>query len=175
MVTGTLISVEEYLGSIWHPDRDYVDGELIERNMGELSHGRIQLLIAVWLFQREARWRIKAVTEVRLQTGSSRFRIPDVMVLSSDAPREEIVKTPPLLCIEILSPEDRMARMMERVNDYFQIGVPACWIIDPFKGVAWVATPGHLAEAVDGILRAGAIEMPLAQIFEDQVLEPPAA
>src|SRR5580658_3829858 len=121
MATATLVSVEEYLASIWRPDLDYVDGQLIERNMGELSHGRLQGLIFAWMLQREARWRMKAVVEVRLQITSSRFRIPDVMVLSSGAPHEEIVRTPPLLCIEILSPEDRMSRIMERVRDYFQI------------------------------------------------------
>jgi Uma2 family endonuclease len=175
MATATLVSVEEYLASIWHPDRDYVDGELIERNMGELSHGRLQALMSAWLIRREVRWRMKTVAEVRLQIGSSRFRIPDVMVLSSDAPHEEIVKTPPLLCIEILSPEDRMSRIMERVRDYFQIGVPVCWIIDPALRSGWVATPGHLAEPADGILRAGEIEMPLAQVLEAQALEPPVA
>ena len=55
---------------------------------------------------------------------------------------------------------------MERVKDYFQIGVPVCWIIDPALGSAWVATPGHLAEPADGILRAGEIEMPLAEVLE---------
>jgi Uma2 family endonuclease len=170
MATATLVSVEEYLTSIWHPDRDYVDGELIERNMGELSHGRLQALMSAWLIRREARWRMKAVVEVRLQIGSSRFRIPDLMVLSIEAPREKIVRTPPMLCIEILSPEDRMSRIIERVRDYFQIGVPVCWIIDPELGSGWIATPGQLTEPADGILRAGEIEMPLAE-----VLEPPAA
>ena len=55
-----------------------------------------------------------------------------------------------------------MTRIMVRVKDYFQMGVPVCWIIDPAVGSGWVATPGNLAEAVDGILRAGDIEMSLA-------------
>jgi hypothetical protein len=36
----TMISVGEYLGSTYHPDRDYIDGELLERNAGETLHGR---------------------------------------------------------------------------------------------------------------------------------------
>ena len=62
-----LVSVEEYLATTWRPDRDYLEGELVERNMGELSHGRLQMLIGAWLHRHEARWRIKGVTEVRLQ------------------------------------------------------------------------------------------------------------
>jgi Uma2 family endonuclease len=166
MATATLISVDEYLSTIYHPDRDYVDGQLVERNMGELSHGRVQFLIAAWLLQRERLWRIKGVTEVRLQVRATRFRIPDLMVLSAAAPHEEIVRTPPLLCIEILSKDDRMISYMERLDDYFRIGVPVCWIIDPLSRRAWVASPGPLIEPSDGVLRAGEIEMPLGDVLE---------
>lgn len=166
MATGTLVSVEEYLATTWRPDRDYVEGELVERNRGELSHGRLQALIAGWLLRHEAQWRIKGVTEVRLQINSRRFRIPDVMVLSSEAPPEEIVRTPPLLCIEILSRRDTLDFVWVRIEDYFSVGVPVCWVIDPVRRRAWAATPGQLAKATDSILRAGDIEMPLADVFE---------
>jgi len=55
---------------------------------------------------------------------------------------------------------------MDRVNDYFKMGVPWCWIIDPVARQAWIATPGNLAEARDGILQAGDIEMPLAAVLK---------
>jgi len=42
MGSATLISVEEYLRSSYSPDREYVDGEIVERNLGEKTHGRIQ-------------------------------------------------------------------------------------------------------------------------------------
>lgn len=45
------------------------------------------------------------------------------------------------------------------------MGVPTCWIIDPGTRTGWVATPGNMAEAVDGILRANGIEMPLAAVL----------
>ena len=166
MATAALISVQEYLATVWRPDRDYVDGEVLERNMGEYSHGRLQARIVAWLMSRERAWRFRVVTEVRLQISSSHFRIPDLMLVSADAPHEEIVRTPPLVCIEILSRGDTMRDMMERLNDYFAIGVPVCWVIDPVRGTGWTATPGHLAESTDGILRAGAIELPLAEVLE---------
>ena len=171
MATGTLVSVKEYLATTWRPDRDYVDGELVERNMGELTHGRLQLRIGAWLFPLEGRWRIKAVTEVRLQINSSRFRIPDVMLLSREAPLEEIVRTAPLLCMEILSKSDTgggggVASIWDRIEDYFSIGVPVCWVIDPIRRRGLAATPGSLAVATDGILRAGDIEMPLAEVLD---------
>ena len=95
-----------------------------------------------------------------------RFRIPDVCVLAEGAPRENITKTPPCLCIEILSKDDRMSEIIDRIDDYFQMGVPVCWIIDPVKRHGWIATPGQLSEPLDGILRAGEFEMPLAEVLE---------
>jgi len=168
MATAALISVEEYLASAWHPDRDFIEGEVRERTMGEFSHGRLQLNIGTWLKSREKAWRFRAVTEVRLQISTSRFRIPDLMLVSTDAPREQIVRTPPLVCIEILSRGDSMRDMMDRLDDYFALGVPVCWVVDPVRGCGWIATPGHLAEASDGVLRAGAIKMPLAEVLENE-------
>ena len=55
---------------------------------------------------------------------------------------------------------------MERVKDYFAMGVPFCWIIDPVNRGGWAATPGRLEEAMDGVLRAGGIEMPLVDVLE---------
>lgn len=166
MVSGTLVAVEEYLSSTYRPDRDYLEGELGERNMGEQPHGRLQLRIGSWMFTHERQWRIRAVSEVRLQVRPNRFRVPDLMVLAADDANDAIVVTPPLLCIEILSKDDRMNEIRERVNDYFDMGVPVCWIIDPVKRFGIEATRLHFAEVADGILRAGEIEMPLAEVFE---------
>jgi hypothetical protein len=55
---------------------------------------------------------------------------------------------------------------MERVKDYFEMGVPACWIVDPIARRGWVATRGHLDEALDGVLRSSEFEMPLSAVFE---------
>jgi hypothetical protein len=49
MDAGALISVQEYLSTVYEPDRDYVDGELQERNMGERTHARLQAKITSYL------------------------------------------------------------------------------------------------------------------------------
>jgi Uma2 family endonuclease len=102
----------------------------------------------------------------RVQVKPTRFRIPDVCITAADAPAEEIVTTAPELCIEILSPEDTMTRTLERIKEYFSMGVPTCWIIDPVGRGGWVARPGVLEEATDGVLRASGIEMPLGEVLE---------
>ncbi len=38
MTTATLVPLEEYLHTSYHPDRDWVEGELKEWNMGDGPH-----------------------------------------------------------------------------------------------------------------------------------------
>jgi Uma2 family endonuclease len=166
MAVGALISVAEYLKTSYRPDCDYVDGEVRERNLGEFEHSRMQGEIIFWLRSNYRNLSGRVLPEQRVQVKTTRFRIPDVCVLAEGAPRESITKTPPRLCIEILSKDDRMSEIMDRAADYFQMGVPVCWIIDPAKGHGWIATPGQLLEPLDGVLRAGEIEMPLSAVTE---------
>lgn len=165
MAAGTLVSVQEYLSATYRPDRDYVDGELVERNAGERDHGWLQLEIGFWLRLRAKELRITPLTEVRLQVEPTRFRIPDVMVLPDDAPYETVIRQAPLLCIEILSKDDSMKSIMGRIHDYLQMGVPTCWIVDPSDRLAWAANASGLHQVTDGVLRAGRIVLPLKDIW----------
>ena len=48
----TLVSVEEYLGTSYPDgDREYVDGEIVERNLGEIDHADLQSRIVVYLLR----------------------------------------------------------------------------------------------------------------------------
>jgi Uma2 family endonuclease len=159
-------SVEEYLDAMYRPDCDYIDGELAERNAGERSHRHVQGDVYMWFRTRERALKVQEVMEVRLRIGTTRFRIPDVMVLAADAPHEEVVVAPPLLCIEILSPRHSLKQTWARSKDYLSTGVPTCWIIDPLSAEAWIVTSAGLTVAEDGILRAGDIAMPLAEVID---------
>ena len=167
MGTTTLVPVAEYLARAYRPDREYVDGVLLERNVGEYDHARLQGLVLGCFLRNERRWKIRAVPECRVQVKKRRFRIPDVSVLRAESPIEQIVETPPLLCIEVLSPEDRIAEMQERIDDYMAMGVEYVWMIDPRARRAWITTNDGSREARDGILRAGnLIQIPLAELFD---------
>ena len=166
MATGVLVSVEEYLRTSYRPDCDYVDGQVVERNLGEYEHSSTQREILFFLAGRFPQLRKRLLPEQLVQVKRTRYRIPDVCILAEGAPREKIITTPPALCIEILSPEDTVTRTLERIKEYLSMGVPTCWIIDPVRREGWVATPGRLEEATDGVLRAEVIEMPLADVLE---------
>ncbi len=167
MSSRTLISVEEYLASSYRPDCDYVDGHIEERNLGERTHSRIQHRLDVWLAPYEKTLGIEVLPEVRVQVKATRFRIPDVCLVLGD-PGEEILTKPPFLCIEILSPEDRMSRMEERVGEYLAMGVPYVWVLDPQTKRTYAATQTEeLHEVTDSVLRTAnpVLEVPLAEIF----------
>jgi Uma2 family endonuclease len=168
MSSATLVSVQEYLATCYRPDRDYVDGELQERNLGEQPHSLTQITLAAFLFNRRTQWGIRVLTEQRVQVSPTRFRVPDVCVLPASASRDPIVREAPFLCVEILSPEDRVTRFNERVADYFQMGVRYVWLLDPLTKQAFCYTPGEMHEVLDGILRTKNPDMavPLAEVFE---------
>ncbi len=147
-----LLSIEEYLRTSYRPDADFVDGQIEERNLGEFEHATLQTAIGSFFWAKRKDWKIQPVTEQRIRVGEDKVRIADIAILRADAPREKVIRTPPLICIEILSPEDRIPRAKLVLADYFAMGVPNIWLIDPIYRSAFVfdaqglhdADPAHL-------------------------------
>jgi Uma2 family endonuclease len=135
------VPVQEYLTTSYRPDVDYVDGRLEDRNVGEHDHGYLQTLLGALFTNNREAWGVRALSDVRMQINATHFRVPDVLVLRRDAPREQILKHPPLIVIEILSPEDRLSRFQARIDDYVAFGVENIWILDPARRKAWIG-PG---------------------------------
>ncbi len=150
METGTLVSVEEYLCTAYEPDREYVDGVLVERNVGKRKHSRLQTRIITHLASFEAGEGVVVLTEQRVRIGPTRFRIPDVCALRASDPNDQVVQRPPLLCVEILSPDDSMSQTQEKVEEYLASGVPMVWILDPWRRKAYMADAAGVREAKDG-------------------------
>ncbi|MBV9083469.1 MAG: Uma2 family endonuclease [Acidobacteriaceae bacterium] len=152
MSTATAVPLREYLETTYRPDCEYIDGELLERNVGEWDHSRLQMLLSAYLHTRERQLRIVVVVEQRVQVKPIRFRVPDISVLLRP-PSSGIVTEPPFLCIELLSPRDRMQEMQERIDDYLNFGVRYVWLIHPKTRRAFVYTADRVQEAKDGVLR----------------------
>src|SRR5438874_587483 len=106
MATSVSIPVDEYLRTSYRPDREYVDGELVERYVGEYFHSRLQALILALLVSRERERRFRTFPALRVEVRQRRrYRIPDICVKA--LPHEITpVLTKPDLAIEVLSPED---------------------------------------------------------------------
>ncbi len=93
--------------------------------------------------------------------------MPDVVVTRGE-PDEQILTKPPLLCIEILSPEDTISRMNAKVKEYLEFGVPVVWVVDPSERRIWIYRPNGMEEAANGVVKLDgtSIEVPFSQIFE---------
>jgi len=143
----TLISIEEYLKTSAAPDCEYVRGVIKERAVGELDHASWQKALVRWFGDHEPIWNIRVYPELRVQVAADNFRVPDVTILSRNAPREQIVTQPPLAIFEILSPTDTMTDMLERLADYQQMGIPAIWVIEPKKPLYYLYSSGQLTPA----------------------------
>jgi Uma2 family endonuclease len=131
------ISLAEYLRTSYHPNCDFVDGELQERNWGELDHGAAQAFLASWFFQRRQEWQLHVLIEIRIRIAAERVRVADVCLIARSQPIEQVPTTPPLAVIEILSPEDRISRYGERLADYRRMGIQNIWVIDPINRLGY--------------------------------------
>ena len=170
MGASVLVSEQEYLTTSYEPDREYDDGELLERNVGEQTAQHPARCIQR-VFPRSAEAASGSVarfTEQRIRIAPRKYRVPDVCVYIEPAPRDRIFITPPFIAIEILSPEDRMSRVRKKIDEYLAFGVPYVWVIDPEERRADVYTASGIYEAKDGVLRTEnpAIEVPLADLFQ---------
>jgi Uma2 family endonuclease len=126
-----IVSVEEYLRSAYEPDCDYVDGVVEERHLGEIDHSEVQAAVLSFFRAKAGEWGLRALPECRVQVAATRFRVPDVTVLHAGQIPKKIIYEAPLLCVEVLSPEDTWKRLKIKVEDYRKFGVENIWIFDP--------------------------------------------
>ena len=168
---GQAVSLREYLNTAYHPDCDYIDGHLQERNLGEFDHATVQGEILFLFRTNAAEWNIKAVPECCLQVSATNFRIPDIMVLRADHKVDRIVREAPLLCIEVLSPEDTFKRLHEKVLDYLNLGIVHIWAFDPGGREAYLcdANGFHKVTTPSLAIPETPIRITLSEIFPTEV------
>jgi len=164
----TLITVNEYLSTSYHPDVNYSDGQIEERNVGEKEHGKLQFWVA-FLLKRTRK--LAAFIETRLRVSATRYRVPDICAYVKE-PDESVFTQPPELCIEILSPEDRLSRTIQIVEEYLAMGVPSVWVLDPLQKKAYAAyAAGGFHEVTGQIATAdNQVVLMLDELFSEEDL-----
>jgi Uma2 family endonuclease len=167
--TEELWSVREYLRTSWSPDREFVDGRIEERNLGEKEHSIIQRYLTVLFYMKGAQWGVEVFPELRAQTQPRRFRIPDVLVTQAEDKFERYVTHPPLIAIEILSPEDRLSAFQAKAAEYREFGIENIWIIDPQARIAYRHAGSALEQVTQGELTVPdtPIRIVLAELFAE--------
>lgn len=164
-----LWTVREYLRTSWSPDREFVDGRIEERNLGEKDHSILQRYLTFLFMLRRDEWDVEVFPELRTQTQARRFRVPDVLVMRKEDKFERYVTAPPLIAIEILSPEDRLTAMQAKAAEYRTFGVENIWILDPETRIAYAYAGTALEEVTTGDLTVPgtAIRVGLNEMFAE--------
>ena len=164
--TERLWTVQDYLRASWHPDREFVDGRIEERNLGEIEHSLLQRFFTFLFMLKRTEWGVEVFPELRTQTQARHFRVPDVIVMRAGDKIVRYVTQPPLIAIEILSPEDRLSAMREKAAEYRDFGVENIWVIDPDRRIAYTYNGSALEEVktdelavADTAIRVALIEM----------------
>jgi Uma2 family endonuclease len=130
--TSSLVSADEYLNSGYHPDREYVDGVLVERSVPTIAHSLLQAILSEYFRKYRKQFRFAALSEPRTQiVERARYRIPDLMLCPVPLPAGKVVDSTPWAIIEILSPDDRLPQQLARFRDYKRIGVRHMVLLDP--------------------------------------------
>ena len=70
-----LMTMEEYLHTSFHPDCDFVDGRVEERNLGDKKHSLLQAELVFWFLLHRKEWNLRALPEFRTRVSATRFRL----------------------------------------------------------------------------------------------------
>jgi Uma2 family endonuclease len=162
MSATAIVSVEDYLRLTEKPLCEYVDGLLHPKAMPTKLHAFAQYMLIV-LLRRQG---VEALSEMTVRLSTTKYLIPDV--IAAPELQSPYATKPVLLCVEILSPEDRVGAMLAKCEAYHAWGVPFCWIVDPEKRTGWQYHSGGEPERVDrgGRLLAGELSVALDELFQ---------
>ena len=136
------ITVDEFCDLTGEDDDvELEDGVIVERMATQYAHEDLFRFLIVILSLYADKHKLGTIlgsrTLVPIETYTG--RLPDILFVQKE--RESIIEEKrlvdaPDLVIEILSPSDRKAKVMQRQSNYQQIGVKEFWIIDqPHKEI----------------------------------------
>ena len=165
MGTKAAFPVADYLRATFPGlDKEYWEGELVERSLPDWLHGRTQLLIGAFFLALGKTLSLWPSVETRVRIREGVFLIPDVAVFQGAKP-ELVPETPPLVAIEVLSPDDKLAKVRENLEEYRAWGVPHVWLVDPHSKRLYTCDPG-LTEVTTLRIPTLGVELTPADIFE---------
>ena len=159
------------------PALEYACGEVIPKPMPTWSHATIQSFFLVALHQFLARVGLgRALPELRCifgPPGRERAFVPDVSYVAKERyPDGPYLRSAPDLAIEVLSPGQNVAWMLDKVHFYLLCGTRLVWVIDPESRAVVVLTPGEEArllsagDTLDGGDVLPGFSVPVDEIFE---------
>lgn len=132
--------------------------------MPSLNHSWVQTNLVVEL-ARHREYRVHS--ELTLEINGERFT-PDISLYPREMPidlRRDLVRSPypPLLVVEIFSPQQGTKEVLDKLDVYFPHGVKSCWVVAPPLHTISIYT----AEGAERHFNTGAATVPALGISVD--------
>jgi Uma2 family endonuclease len=150
-----LITAEEFYEWANRPEnRDrYCElerGEVVEMSRPGRRHGLVCAnvvgILRNYVIQRKKGYVCSNDTGVVVERNPDTVRGPDVMLFedaaTADQVDEKYGEKPPVLAVEVLSPNDTTGKLMRRVREQFRFGTKLLWALDPDARNVIVFQPG---------------------------------
>lgn len=140
IITTKLYTFEEYLNYDDGSDRRYelVDGRLELMNPPKLEHFLIarfiEQVMEAEISQKSLQW--FCFKDAGIRTGPNKSRLADLCVATREQTQELtnkslVFQTPPLLVVEVVSPESVQRDYRYKRSEYAAAEIPEYWIVDP--------------------------------------------
>ncbi len=119
---------------------ELIDGRIVPMSPTNVTHAIIEMRIAAALenFARARQAGKVLVGEAGLFTrrDPDRVRAADALFISNERyaqrkKKQGYLDVAPELIVEVLSPDDTMVEVTQKLREYFAIGVKLAWVIDP--------------------------------------------
>lgn len=149
---------------------ELIDGCEMQKPLPNKKHFLIQSYL-VWRLRNDLPTCYRAGSELDVLCGTDRL-VPDVVVVEQSARyQNDDLADPAILCVEIISPGQRLAELFDKADSFLKAGTPLCWIIWPERRKAWMYSVDDLEEAKTH-LRAtlpegGNVEVELAAMWSE--------
>ena len=147
------------------PAYEYWYGQAVRKSMPTALHGIVQAIL-IMLLER-AGW--NTASEVRLKVVREVEPVPDLIALRGKFKGRYPIAAPEL-CVEIMSRDDTLAKILDKGRRYIAWGSQHVWIIDPEKRTAWdlsAEAPALSWIPPEGSLRVAETAIDLAAIFAE--------
>jgi Uma2 family endonuclease len=144
VTTKKLMTAEEFYEWSHRPENsdrccELERGEIVEMSRPGKRHGMICANVAGVLrnyaIQKEKGYACSNDTGVVVERGPDTVRGPDVLFFDdaeqADQVEQKYGETPPLLAVEVLSPNDTHAKIARRVREQLRFGTRLVWVLDP--------------------------------------------
>jgi Uma2 family endonuclease len=151
-LAASTITSEQFAAMPNRRDYELVDGQLVERNVGNKASWvafRLAILLDEFVRQHKLGWVFCGDTGFRLDpTKPNTVRKPDVAFVRSgrlegEEPADAYDVLAPDLTVESISPNDTVRELEDKIEDYLASGVKLIWVIDPELRSIKVYRPGR--------------------------------